>query len=123
MFLNSLGQLFIVGTLNAEALNQRGASDPARLLFPPGYPPTTGDRYEPVTAIRQYSVGRSHIVGLSDSGKIWEWSNIGKPGQLVKLISVDVVEGPGLGKGTVTHVVSGKKAFSRLPTRLASPSD
>ena len=45
-----------------------------RLAFPPGYPPTTKTRYEPSTAIQQYSTGRSHILGLSDDHKVWLWT-------------------------------------------------
>lgn len=46
-------------------------------------------------------------MGLSDSGKIWEWANGTTAGMLVKLISVDVAEGAKFGKGRVTRVVSG----------------
>ncbi|MCJ1478834.1 hypothetical protein MMC13_007518 [Lambiella insularis] len=107
VLLNSLGQLFIVGALNGETFGQDDALELTQLLFPPGYPATAAGKYEPATAIRQYSVSRSHVLGLSDSGKMWEWSYIRKPGQLVKLISVDVIEGQVSGRGTVSRVVSG----------------
>lgn len=44
-----------------------------RLDFPPAYPPTTASRYEPCTAIRQFSTGRSHVLGLADDGSVWYW--------------------------------------------------
>ncbi|MCJ1388147.1 hypothetical protein MMC18_000992 [Xylographa bjoerkii] len=107
VLLNSLGQLFIVGVLNGERYSHRAAVEPTRLAFPPGYPPTIKDRYDPATAISQYSVGRSHVIGLSDSGKIWEWSNSNLKANFVKFVSVDVVENHGNGKGSVTRVAAG----------------
>ena len=46
-----------------------------RLTFPLAYPLTTGTRHEPSTAIKQLSTGRSNILGLSDDGKVWSWTN------------------------------------------------
>lgn len=63
--------------------------DLKKLSFPPAYPPTTHERYEPSTAIRQYSTGRSHVLGLADDGKIWMWTN--ETAFLVKPLHVDVV--------------------------------
>lgn len=70
-----------------------------RLGFPPGYPPTTKDRYEPSTAIKQFSTGRSSVLGLSDDGKVWMWeSDICFQ---VKPIHVDLIE------NSVERVVAG----------------
>ncbi|MCJ1437909.1 hypothetical protein MMC27_007296 [Xylographa pallens] len=107
VLLNHFGQLFIVGVLNAEIFPSRATVDSTRLTFPPGYPPTTKDRYDPATAIRRYSVGRSHVLGLSDSGKIWEWSNNNLKAKFVKFISVDITENHGQGRGSVTRVAAG----------------
>lgn len=108
MLLNSLGELFYFGVLDGETGQPEShILRLASLTFPPAYPPATRHRYEPDTAIRQYSVGRSHVMGLSDSGKMWEWANGSKAGMLVKLVSVDVAEGAKVGKGRVTRVVSG----------------
>ncbi|MCJ1250563.1 hypothetical protein MMC30_007791 [Trapelia coarctata] len=38
---------------------------------------------------------------------MWEWANGGKPGLLVKLVTVDVAEGAKFGKGRATQVISG----------------
>jgi SCF-associated factor 1 len=91
VILNSIGQLFIAGILNGERFHQIHGQL-IQLQCPASYPATAKTRYEPTTAIRQYSVGRSHVLGLSDSGKIWEWSNHMKHGQLVKFVNVDVSE-------------------------------
>ena len=96
----------MVGVLNGESF-QRHSAVPSQLSFPPAYPSTRKELYEPTTAIRQYSVGRRHVVGLSDSGKIWEWTNGHSAGQHIKFASVDVAEGSTNGNGTVTKVVAG----------------
>lgn len=44
-----------------------------RLDFPLAYPSTTASRYEPSTAIQQFSSGRSHVLGLADNGNVWYW--------------------------------------------------
>ncbi|MCJ1401198.1 hypothetical protein MMC11_004410 [Xylographa trunciseda] len=107
VLLNSVGQLCIFGVLNAERVPYYASVDPMLLTFPPGYPRTTKDRYDPATAISRFSVGRSHVIGLSDSGKIWEWSANNLEAKFVKFVSVDVVESYGKGKGAVTRVAAG----------------
>lgn len=61
-----------------------------RLEFPPAYPPTTNARYEPSTAIKQYSTGRASVLGLADDGKVWMWES--DMGFQVKPMHVDLVE-------------------------------
>ena len=46
-----------------------------QLSFPPNYYLTSNVSYWPSTAIKQYSTGRSNVIGLSDDGKVWEWRN------------------------------------------------
>jgi SCF-associated factor 1 len=107
VLLNSLGQLFATGVLNGLRF-QRPSPAVKTLRFSPQFRPTSKDRYNPSTAIWQYSVGRSHILGLSDSGRVWEWSDFALPAMCVKSISVDmVVGGPINGPGRVTRVVAG----------------
>ena len=78
---------------------------PQKLNFPPGYP-SPDDRYEPSTAIRQLSAGRAHVLGLSDSGRIWSWDDIGQPGLTVQLLNVELGrEGPRTSR--VKKVVAG----------------
>ena len=106
--LNSSGQLYSVGVFNG--LHFRLQSEPrlCRLRFPPGYPQSGREIYEPATAIKQYSCGRIHVLGLSDSGKIWQWDDIRKPAMLIKFLHTDLLENsPGGGRGTTTRVVSG----------------
>lgn len=70
-----------------------------RLGFPPAYPPTTNERYEPSTAIQQYSTGRSTVLGLADDNKVWMWESLN--GFQIKPMHVDLIE------NKVTRVVAG----------------
>lgn len=78
-----------------QALHNYGAEHvPHTLGFPIGYPYSTAlAAYdEPTIAIRQFSSGRSHILGLSDSGRIWSWYATNKPALHVKFLNVDITE-------------------------------
>ncbi len=106
--LNSTGQLYAVGKINGEHFTQRGNSKLHRLFFPPGYPQSDRGRYEPATAIKQYSCGRSHVLGLSDSGKIWQWNSSWRPAMHIKFLHTDLLENNSTrGRGTVKSVVAG----------------
>ncbi len=67
-----------------------GDTEMKQLVFPAGYPPTSKTRYEPSTAIRQYSTGRSHLLGLADDGKIWYWAQA--EARRIKLSHVDMTD-------------------------------
>ena len=71
-----------------------------RLSFPPAFPTTTSARYEASTAIRQYSTGRSSVLGLSDDGRVWMWESA--IGFQIKLAHVDMVG------NKVDRVIAGK---------------
>ena len=83
--LNSVGNLYICGGINASAAyttrRVRRSGVPLHplslrmLSFPPAYPPSTKERYEPSTAIASFSTGRAHILGHSDDGTVWQWNN------------------------------------------------
>ena len=106
--LNSIGQLYAVGLL--DGMHARRITQPSlrRLSFPLGYPPTDRGRYEPTTAIREYSCGRTHVLGLSDSGKIWQWNDNGEPAKHIKFLHTDILENSHTGgHGTITRVVAG----------------
>ena len=66
-----------------------GRADLRRLGFPPLYTATSKAIYEPSTAIRQYSTGRSSVLGLSDDGRVWMWESV--VGFEIKLSHVDIV--------------------------------
>ena len=88
--LNSIGQIYIFGIFDGLGFRGRVSHQLRLLGFPPGYPPTTRERYEPSTAIKQYSTGRSSVLGLSDDGKVWSWTD--DVAVLVKSVHVDLVE-------------------------------
>ena len=91
--------MFLIG--NFQGLTWDEAQDTAlkKLTFPEGYPPTSKSRYEPCTAIKQFSNGRNHILGLADDGKIWYWARRG--GLQIKFLHVDLTE------KNVSRVVAG----------------
>ena len=107
VLLNSNGQLWSVGVLNGQ-IDFRTES--LRLLkYPPAYPATSSERYEPSTAVQQFSIGRSRALALSDDGRIWEWSDFKTPAQLVKFFTLDTDPARSKnGDGKVTKVVAGK---------------
>lgn len=76
--LNSRGVIYILGSFT-EILgpsDDRGSGAAARMLkFPEEYHQTTASRYNPQTAIRQFSAGVSHVLGLSDDGRVWSWES------------------------------------------------
>jgi SCF-associated factor 1 len=67
---------------------------PTALRFPVGFPYNNAlaAYEEPTIAIRQFSSGRSHILALSDSGRIWSWYSVNKPALHVKFLDVDLTE-------------------------------
>lgn len=49
-----------------------------------------------------------HILGLADSGKIWQWDDIDRDARHIKFLHTDLLENsPTGGHGTVTRVVAG----------------
>ena len=104
--LNSIGAIYMYGIF--DGLRSRGRLDLRRLSFPPAYPTTTKTRYEPSTAIQQYSTGRSSVLGLSDDGKVWMWESV--IGFQIKLAHVDMVG------NKIDRVIAGKLSSSK-PSR------
>ncbi|KAI7307420.1 hypothetical protein KC315_g13764 [Hortaea werneckii] len=115
--LTARGGLYTVGALDGMQFNrrQRGApymqaaqTQPTGLRFPPGFAAQTAEREEPATAIRQFSAGRAHVLGLADAGGIWSWQDIEQAGILVKFLHHEVRDGGERGgRGTVRKVVAG----------------
>ncbi|KAI9737988.1 MAG: hypothetical protein M1834_009358 [Cirrosporium novae-zelandiae] len=107
--LNQDGAIFVVGILDGERSWQGAGHQFMRLSFPEAYITSSYDFYEPSTAIRQFSAGRSHILGLSDSGRIWTWHDMRRSGRHIKFWDIDLCEGEdgGLGLGRVKKVVAG----------------
>lgn len=106
--LNSIGAIYMYGIFDGQ--RSSGRADLTRLSFPPAYLTTRETRYEPSTAIRQYSTGRSSVLGLSDDGKVWMWESI--VGFQIKLAHVDMVG------NKVDRVVAGKLPSHKASERL-----
>ena len=92
-----------------DGVRRSGRAELRRLSFPPAYPTTTKTRYEPSTAIQQYSTGRSSVLGLSDDGKVWMWESV--TGFQIKLANVDLVG------NKVDRVIAGKHLLSKVSER------
>ncbi|CZT20095.1 uncharacterized protein RCC_05952 [Ramularia collo-cygni] len=105
--LTAKGALYTVGVLNGMEYRHRSHPSPYPLAFPSNLS-QAGPQYDAITAIKQFSAGRGHILALSDSGRIWSWSNMEHPAVNVKLLDHDMVEsGQDRGKGVVKKVVAG----------------
>ncbi|KAK4539183.1 hypothetical protein LTR36_001183 [Oleoguttula mirabilis] len=112
--LTAKGALYTVGVLDGLHIFQRppfrqaAMTQPTALRYPPGFVPPR-ERHDASTAIRQFSSGRSHVLGLSDSGRIWSWQSIELAALHVKFLHHETKEaGQGTGsRGTVHKVVAG----------------
>lgn len=110
--LTSKGLLYTAGVLDGQrlAFGSNGQRGPSSLRFPVGFPYSTSlaQYEEPTIAIRQFSAGRSHILGLSDSGRIWSWYGTNKPALHVKLFNVDITEASSGQTSTASTPLSGR---------------
>lgn len=112
--LTSKGALHTCGVLDGLQFNRRRPpymqqvqKVPNALKYPPGMPQPK-DRYDPATAIKQFSSGRAHVLGVSDSGRIWSWQDIQLPGLHVKFVHHSTKEdGSESGQDAVKKVVAG----------------
>ena len=112
--LTSKGAIYTVGVMDGLQFNQprtpgmqQAKMNPTPLRFPPGFA-QPWERYDAATAVRQFSSGRAHVLGLSDSGRIWTWQNIDDVALNVRFIHHDTVEGEReRGRGVVQKVVAG----------------
>lgn len=86
--LTANGDLYLDGCIDNL---QRDPAFSQKLGFPEGVPTKQGSGSS--TAIRQFSVGRSHILALADDGQIWSWSGMSQatePARRVQLPQSDV---------------------------------
>ncbi|KAJ4362465.1 hypothetical protein N0V83_010558 [Neocucurbitaria cava] len=91
--LTSKGSLHSVGVLDGQRI--LAASERLQSLkFPEGYPASSAEAQyeEPTIAIRRFSAGRSHILALSDSGRIWSWYHVKRPALQVRFANLDLKE-------------------------------
>lgn len=123
--LTSRGALYSVGVLDGLEFNQRGPpfaqfghATPTKLRYPPGFA-HPNDRHEPTTAVKQFSAGRTHVLALSDSGRIWSWNNIAHAAYNVKFLGIDTKEYVTERQhGHVSKVVAGWNKSSALITGI-----
>jgi SCF-associated factor 1 len=85
--LNDKGVLRTVGTLNGMSQYNSTGGHLNPMIYPPAFP-RPEERYDPAVALREFSSGRTHILGLSDSGIIWAWHNAGEPSQQVQFNNI-----------------------------------
>lgn len=91
--LTAEGKLHTAGVLDGQT-TLASQDRIAPLTFPTAfmYSANDSESYEPSVAIREFSAGRSHILGLSDNGKIWSWYNAKKAALQVKFAHVNTRE-------------------------------
>lgn len=96
--LNDKGILYTAGVLNGQSrIGTFGELRPVK--FPAG-----AVNSGPHIALRQFSQGRSHILGLSDDNTIWSWYDANVEGTPVSLNNLGSME---TGSGRVRSVVAG----------------
>ncbi|KAJ8108857.1 hypothetical protein OPT61_g7877 [Boeremia exigua] len=88
--LTANGALHTAGILDGQVTAASNARI-SPLTFPAGfsYSVNSPEACEPSIAIRQFSAGRSHILGLSDNGKIWSWNNAKKAALQIKFALIE----------------------------------
>ena len=94
------GVIRTVGVLNG--MTQWNARDE---LTPLSFDAINNELPNAHTAIRQFSSGRQHVLGLSDDGTIWSWSDATLPGCAVSFSAVE---------GTALNVHAGWDRSSAL---------
>ncbi|TLS26948.1 hypothetical protein PpBr36_05076 [Pyricularia pennisetigena] len=108
--LTSTGELYSTGVLDGESMYYGTTRTQATRL---GFPDSRDQNLNPATlSIRQFSSGRKHILGLSDTGRIWSWHDSTKPARHILLSGVDITEidtpqTSGRDRGRVKRVVAG----------------
>jgi SCF-associated factor 1 len=108
--LNDRGVLMTAGILNGMSHPWVSQSLLKPMLYPPGFPQPI-ERYDPSVALREFSSGRTHILGLSDTGIIWAWSNTENPAVQLKFHNLPLSYGASSSateaEGGVVSIVAG----------------
>ena len=111
--MNARGQIFVAGVLDGRS------GDAPLVSFTPlpvyrassilSMSPDKLDRYDPSTAIEQFSLGRASMLGLSDSGVVWQWWSFYRPPEqkIARGAVFDYEKGFGRPNSKVTKVVAG----------------
>ncbi|KAI9806205.1 MAG: hypothetical protein M1825_006320 [Sarcosagium campestre] len=93
------GELYMTGLMNG-VLNPWFMTDEEekslrRLAYPAVYAAIAaakGDDPVPDTTIAQFSSGRSHVLGLADSGMIWLWTSKIDPARHIQFVGFDMAD-------------------------------
>ncbi|KAF2138649.1 uncharacterized protein K452DRAFT_290303 [Aplosporella prunicola CBS 121167] len=120
--LTAKGVLYSVGVMDGLRFSQLGDGT----LKPLRYPSPHENSPSAATTIQQFSAGRSHVLGLADSGRVWCWMNSNAAAQHIKFADLRIVdtEEPPTGDseslpgGRVRQVVAGWSASSAYVTGL-----
>lgn len=106
--LTSKGTLHTAGVMDGQRV-LRAPHRLQKLTFP-----VEAEQDDAATAIRHFSAGRSHILALSDSGRIWSWNDANQAAVHVRLASLEIKEMSPAGDdyqssgyGVVKQVVAG----------------
>ncbi|KAK2745236.1 hypothetical protein FQN57_003931 [Myotisia sp. PD_48] len=106
--LSSDGVIYLSGDIDQTGYGYLWATPGYNPLHFPGQPENGRATYSPRTAIKQYSSGRAHILGLSDDGTLWYWGNT-VPAQSIEFKNVVTIRNPRnrLEPGAITKIVAG----------------
>lgn len=104
--LTSNGALRISGVLDGGDITQGSTTFNSILRYPTGFTQPV-EQYHEATAVMQYSQGRSHLLALSDSRRIWSWRNADCAAISIRFVLHETNERQHDGRGTVEKVVAG----------------
>lgn len=92
------------GSYSSYSPNSTSGERAAKLKFPAAYSSTN---------IIEVSSGRSHVLGLSEEGRIWSWTQDDQPGMFINFIHIDTTTygstyyGARRARGTIERVAAG----------------
>lgn len=108
--MNARGQIFVAGVLNGQSGDVPIVSfTPVPVHVSSSPTSTIVDSYHPSTAIEQFSLGRASMLGLSDSGIVWQWHSFYTSPVAMDItdVVIDFEDSFGRRNHQVTKVVAG----------------
>ncbi|KAI9801209.1 MAG: hypothetical protein M1825_003483 [Sarcosagium campestre] len=86
--LTSKGDLYTAGLING-LLHPVSTED--RSLRRLAYPAVFAEE-DPATTLSQFSAGRSHVLGLADTGRIWLWTSKNNPARHIQFVGFETAD-------------------------------